>query len=326
MSDQQGLSSLPVPYEVIALLLEQRRITLFLGAAASIVNGVPSQLVDGRDLTLELIRLSNYPGKDSDPLTKVAQYLVEYAGDRDFILEYIKNRFHDKIPENYRCSVTDFLSDIPAQYIPKLIISTNYDTLIERLLERRGLPYLCISHVLGRSKFSGRLVIYEKLGGFSTSNILTKKDAEELLFDRLSEGRQFTVVYKMHGSATSYLDRNDRDESFPGGFNSIVLTEQDYIDFLDRNTINQLPTQIQKMVYQSQFLFLGYSLGDWNFRLLLQRLRENQSGADTKHWACLLSDDPVESVFWQKRGVNIHYVSLDRFLADLKQKLAGGHG
>jgi SIR2-like domain len=70
-------------------------------------------------------------------------------------------------------------------------------------------------------------------------------------------------------------------------------------------------------------LFLGYSLGDWNFRLLLHRLRENQLGSDTKHWACLLSDDPVEAMFWQKRGVNIHYVSLDRFLEDLKRKLTG---
>ena len=78
------------------------------------------------------------------------------------------------------------------------------------------------------------------------------------------------------------------------------------------------------MLQQSQFLFLGYSLVDWNFRLLLHRLRENQVGADTKHWACLLHSDPVEFVFWQKRGVNIHYVSLDRFLTDLKQNLIKG--
>jgi len=125
----------------------------------------------------------------------------------------------------------------------------------------------------------------------------------------------------MHGSANSYAPRNDRDDSLQGGLNSIVVTEQDYIDFLDKNTMARLPIQIQKMLYQSQFLFLGYSLGDWNFRLLLHRLRENQAGADTKHWACLLHNDPVESVFWQKRGVNIHYISLDQFLVELKQNL-----
>jgi hypothetical protein len=302
----------------------QRRITLFLGAAASTVNATSPQLVDGRLLTLELIKLSNYPGKDTDPLTKVAQYLVEYAGDRDFILEYIKSRFHDEIPDDYRCSLTDFLSELPSGYMPKLIVSTNYDTLVERLLERKGLPYLCVSHVFGRSKFTGRLIIYDKLNNFSRDSIVTKKEAEEMLLDRLSDDQELTIVYKMHGSATSYLSRNERDESF-SSVNSIVLTEQDYIDFLDKNTTNQLPIQMQKLLYQSQFLFLGYSLGDWNFRLLLHRLRETQFGSDTKHWACLLSDDPVEGMFWQKRGVNIHYVSLDRFLQDLKRKLIGGN-
>ena len=145
-----------------------------------------------------------------------------------------------------------------------------------------------------------------------------------MLQDRLSSEEGLAILYKMHGSAVSYVPRNDRDEDLAGGLNSIVVTEQDYIDFLDKNTTQRLPIQVQKMLQQSQFLFLGYSLVDWNFRLLLHRLRENQVGEDTKHWACLLHSDPVESVFWQKRGVNIHYVSLDRFLADLKQNLITG--
>ena len=120
------------------------------------------------------------------------------------------------------------------------------------------------------------------------------------------------------------VPRNARDESLSGGLNSIVLTEQDYIDFLDKNTMQRLSIQVNKMLIQSQFLFLGYSLEDWNFRLLLHRLRENQGGADTKHWACLLHEDPVESMFWGKRGVNIHHVSLDQFLDELRRNLSGG--
>jgi hypothetical protein len=362
MNEIRALDSFPVPYAAIARLIERRSITLFLGAAASLVRAAPSHLPDGRQLTADLATLASYPGRESDPLTKVSQYLVEYAGGRDLILDYIKSRFHDEIPDDYRCSLTDFLSQIPPRYIPRLIVSTNYDTLIERLLERQSIPYLCISHVLGRSKYAGRLIVYDKLGAFSKDNILTRAEAEEVLQDRLSaaaeqarrrpeeearrkaeeeEGRrraeeearkrseeeaggELIILYKMHGSAVSYVPRNERDQSLSGGLNSIVLTEQDYIDFLDRNTMQRLPIQVQKMLYQSQFLFLGYSLEDWNFRLLLHRLRENQAGADTKHWACLLHSDPVESMFWQKRGVNIHHVSLDQFLEDLKHNLTGG--
>jgi hypothetical protein len=324
MSEIRGLDTFPVPYPAIARLLERRAITLFLGAAASLVKAAPSQLPDGRQLTSDLAKLASYPGKETDPLTKVSQYLVEYAGGRDLILDYIKSRFHEEIPNDYRCALTDFLSQIPSRYIPRLIVSTNYDTLIERFLERLSIPYLCISHVLGRSKFTGRLIVYEKLGVFSKNDILTRAEAEEMLQDRLNDGHEPIVLYKMRGSAVSYVPRNARDESLSGGLNSIVLTEQDYIDFLDRNTMQRLPIQVNKMLLQSQFLFLGYSLEDWNFRLLLHRLRENQGGADTKHWACLLHDDPVEAMFWQKRGVNIHHVSLDLFLEDLRRNLTGG--
>jgi SIR2-like domain len=322
MNEVVAGGSLPVPYRAISLLLEQRSMTLFLGAAASLVCAGPGALPDGRQFSADLAKLASYPHEaGDDALTKVSQYLVEYAGDRDLILSYIKAQFHDNIPENYHCAVTDFLGEIPAQYIPKLIVSTNYDTLIERLLERKSIPYLCVSHVLGRSKFSGRLIAYDQLGPFSKDSILTRADAEELLQERLGGNSPPVIIYKMHGSAVSYTPKDQRDEALAGGLNSIVITEQDYIEYLDKNTMQRLPIQMQRMLHNSQFLFLGYSLSDWNFRLLLHRLRESQAGADIKHYACLLRNDPVESIFWQKRGVNIHYVSLDQFLTNLKQHL-----
>jgi hypothetical protein len=333
LSDLAASGTLPVPYAAIGLLFQQQNLTLFLGAAASSVMAAPIgvasldkaatwALPNAQQFSADLAKLANYPtGQNNDSLTKVSQYLVEYAGDRDLILSYIKARFHDTVPADYRCSVTDFLGEIPSNYIPKLIVSTNYDTLIERLLERRSIPYICVSHVLGRSKYSGRLIVYEKLGTFSKDLIMTRAELEELLIDRLDTHDAPVILYKMHGSATSFVPRKDRDDVFAGGVNSVVITEQDYIDYLDKDTMGRLPIQMREMLRKSQFLFLGYSLSDWNFRLLLHRLRESQAGADTKHYACLLHSDPVESLFWQKRGVNIHYVSLDQFLDDLKQNL-----
>jgi|SRR6266404_3922132 len=328
VSDMAAPGSLPVPYGAIGLLFEQQSITLFLGAAASsvVTPGTECQASGGlpsaKQLSADLSKLADYPvGRDNDALTKVSQYLVEYAGDRDMILSYIKAQFHDKVPDDYRTSVTDFLERVPVSHIPKLIVSTNYDTLIERLLERRSVPYICVSHILGKSKHSGRLIVYEKLGKFSKDSIMTRAVAEELLQDRLDAADIPIIIYKMHGSATSFVPRKDRDEELAGGFNSIVITEQDYIDYLDKNTMERLPIQMQEMLRKSQFLFLGYSLSDWNFRLLLHRLRDSQLGADTKHYACLLHDDAVETVFWQRRGVNLIYVSLDQFLGKLGQKL-----
>jgi hypothetical protein len=101
------------------------------------------------------------------------------------------------------------------------------------------------------------------------------------------------------------------------------LTEQDYIDFLDKDVMSRLPTQVQRMLQKSRFLFLGYSLNDWNFRVLLQRIREKHSDSSLRHWACLLGEDFVEAQFWQLRGVNIYHISLDIFLKGLKDALLG---
>src|SRR6476620_825214 len=113
MSEVSNFDPFPVPYAAIAHLLEKRRITLFLGAAASLVDAPSVHLPDGLQLATDLMKLASYPGESTDPLTKVSQYLVEFAGDRDLILDYIKTRFHDGIPDDYRCSLTDFLSEIP---------------------------------------------------------------------------------------------------------------------------------------------------------------------------------------------------------------------
>src|SRR5262249_32382746 len=162
---------------------------------------------------------------------KIAQYLVESAGDRDLILEYIKSRFHDEVAPDYTCSLTNFLSHIPEKYIPSLIVSTNYDTLVERALERRSVKYVCVSHILGRSKYTGRLIVYDRLQPITDANIMTRAQAEEFLQDNLTEdGVDMHILYKMHGSAISYIERDRRAElGIRTGINSIVVTEQDYI-------------------------------------------------------------------------------------------------
>ena len=51
---------------------------------------------------------------------------------------------------------------------------------------------------------------------------------------------------------------------------SLVLTEDDYLDFLVRlgQRSEMIPPMIQGAIAQSSLLFIGYSLRDWNFRVL----------------------------------------------------------
>ena len=56
---------------------------------------------------------------------------------------------------------------------------------------------------------------------------------------------------------------------------SLVLTENDYLDFLAEMARNPdiIPPVIRQRLQNTAFLFLGYRLGDWNFRVLFQTLR-----------------------------------------------------
>ena len=59
---------------------------------------------------------------------------------------------------------------------------------------------------------------------------------------------------------------------------SMVLTEDDYLSFLVRMAANSdlLPGVIQQVFAATTFLFIGYRLGDWNFRVIFQALRARQ--------------------------------------------------
>ncbi|HEU0021577.1 MAG TPA: SIR2 family protein [Dehalococcoidia bacterium] len=68
------------------------------------------------------------------------------------------------------------------------------------------------------------------------------------------------VVYHLHG-------HNRVPES-------MVLTDDDYLDFLVRISSREalLPHQIQRALTGSSLLFVGYSLSDWTFRVLYRGL------------------------------------------------------
>ena len=53
---------------------------------------------------------------------------------------------------------------------------------------------------------------------------------------------------------------------------SVVLTENDYVDFFAQDLLNKIPAKILELLRTARLLFLGYALEDWNFRVLLRKL------------------------------------------------------
>jgi len=290
----------------------------FLGSAASFV-GAPAEgaLPSGKAFARLLAEKSGYPGPVTDALTKIAQFLEEIPADRSFLLGEVMERFDHGVPPDYRTAFTDFLTQLPIEGMPRLILTTNYDTLVERIFERRGIPYLVISHVMRGSKYAGRLIVYNALDQpLDSTTILPPRRIEEQLAELNTRTPPPIIVYKMHGTARLLAES--------GMLDSVVLTENDYIEFLAGDTLQRIPLAVLKTLRTSRLLFLGYSLEDWNFRVLLRRLsmlqQQEQSGQQ-RHWACILHADEVETRFWERRGVNLYHQSLDVFLARLGEAI-----
>lgn len=314
-----------IPYGIIADCFKNRVVVPFLGAAASFVGADPVIAVPGgAGLARLFAECGHYPGSSADPLTKIAQFIEEIPADRDFLLGKIESIFYTGLSNSYQSSLTEFLKTLPLGYVPRLIITTNYDVLIERIFESRGLPYFAVSHIMRNSRYAGRFVCYKAIDQSWTQCILTRTQLEEILMTMSEDEPDTTIIYKMHGTAR--LTGRVKEDATQEFVDSIVLTEADYVEFLEDDRLNKVPSRVLDLMRRSNLLFLGYSLEDWNFRVLLQRLHRiqiKQKQSRKRHWACRLMEQPdeVEQRFWNQRGVELYPISLHIFLERLTESL-----
>ncbi len=111
-----------------------------------------------------------------------------------------------------------------------------------------------------------------------------------------------SVIYKMHGTVATGNSISD----------SYVITEDDYIDFLVRMGSNTpIPSMIQEAFIDRHFLFLGYGLTDWNFRVMLGSLKEHLM--KQRSWAIRWQGSPVEEAIWSSRGVLMYDMKVEDF-------------
>jgi hypothetical protein len=67
-------------------------------------------------------------------------------------------------------------------------------------------------------------------------------------------------------------------------------------------------------------LFLGYSMADWNLRVILHRISEEERFPNVA-WAVQWGVDPLEERFWQRRDVTIYDIDLGEYVAALETRL-----
>jgi hypothetical protein len=101
-----------------------------------------------------------------------------------------------------------------------------------------------------------------------------------------------------------------------------VIREDDYIEYLACTTeINSvLPATVGKKLKLSHLLFLGYSLSDWNLRVILYRIWSNLQFR-YKSWAIQVNPQKIDQEFWAKRNVDIHDMGLEEYVKALQARV-----
>jgi hypothetical protein len=316
-------------YATVARYLAQGRVIPFLGAGVNLCGrpeGVSWQgcyLPSGRELSSYLAENLGYPlskrtlkcpvcsseislseTKEQEDLVRVSQYLAVRDGSAPLYLE-----LHSLLDNDYPITALhQFLATLPAALRAKgyprpyqLIVTTNYDDVLERAFEQANESYDVVYYEADgehRGKFWHR-------PPNSKAKLIEKPNESELSIDKQ------TVILKIHGAVDRVHPTQD----------SYVITEDHYIDYLVHTTFaNLIPIQLAATLRSSHFLFLGYGLRDWNLRVILQRMWGEQKLNYTS-WAVQLHAHEIDKKFWAKHNVDILGVSLEDYITHLSQRI-----
>lgn len=305
------------PYGIICNRLKTGRVIPFLGAGASFVERPlgakwdatkPLFLPSGLELAHFLADEAEFPSADPadrGDLAKVSSYYADIAGRRT-----LRERLREVLNHEYQGSLLHEL--IAAVPVPLVIVVTNYDALVEQAFRAARKPYDLVVYPADRKDIANAILWWPH----GAREPLVKAP-NELDIDLAMT----TVIYKMHGTIVQETEEWD----------SFVITEEDYVEFLSRMTASAaIPSLFYPFFRDRSFLFLGYSLRDWKLRVILKNLSKYFSkrvaGSDDDEdqlpsWAIQRSPSELERQLWKKRKVNIFDIALDDFAKKMQQRL-----
>ena len=299
-------------FRIVSRAIAEGRVVPLIGAGVN-MTGRPSgeawqqgrYLPSGNELAAYLAAAFDFPAQERQDLLRVAQYISVMTGSGPlyeklhqlFDADYAPNKVHTLL-----ATIPQYLRrQDPVRY--QLIVTTNYDDALERAFLEANEEFDLVSYVAD-GRYRGKFLHLPPNG----RPRLIERPNE---YDALSFSER-PVILKIHGA----IDRLDSERD------SYVITEDHYIDYLTRTDLSNLvPVTLAARLRKSHFLFLGYSLLDWNLRVILYRIWGEQA-LTYRSWSVQLHPSRLELEFWRKRGVEIFDISLDGYVEALATHLA----
>ena len=267
---------------------------------------VPVLGLDGSgDLAAHLASAFDVPDDRPVDLARVSQYVATMKGS---------GPLYDELHARFEAAVEPtaqhrFLAQLPALLRERgaphqLIVSTNYDLALERAFEDAGEELDIVAYVAS-GPHRGRF--WHRPPGQAPRPIdVPNTYATELSLE------QRTILLKLHGAVDPLPERE---------WESFVITEDDYIDYLGRSELTAVvPVALAAKLRRSHFLFLGYEMADWNLRLILNRVWGERPVA-YRSWAVQRSPSPLAQAFWRRYDVTPLDVEPEAYVELLERRL-----
>ena len=303
----------PVFYDHVVRELVQGSLTPFLGAGVNLLSPLPAEpfvpgrrLPSGAELAKDLAKSFHYPQGDDD-LLHVSQWVSLWLGT-DALYRYLHGIFdRDYTPSplhHVLARMPRVVREQDGEEYP-LFITTNFDDALERALRDANEPFDLLTY-LAQGEDQGK---FRHTAASGKSRVINRPGRYDLL--NLAER---PVILKIHGAVIRGARIPDDD--------SYVVTEDDYIEALTRTDIvSILPVSIVRRMQHCHYLFLGYSLRDWNLRAILHRIRRDRTLGNNS-WVVSENPDPFEEKAWRARGVEMYDLDLTEFAHALDAMMA----
>jgi SIR2-like domain len=295
--------------QIVARRLGTGSVIPFLGAGANLCERPPDSdweagyLHSGAELAAYLSTPYGYPDTDRD-LLRVAQWVDLVSSPRALVDE-----LHAIFSRDYRPNkLHRFLAEMPQRlrgrghrFCGQLILTTNYDDVVER--------------AFAEADEQVDVVVYETRGN-EQRFVHLRPDGERVAIDDPARYREFaleerSVILKIHGD----VDREDSERD------TFVITEDHYIDYLAREGVRALiPAYLMRRIRESDLLFLGYSMRDWNLRVILRQIWAEQ-GFSTGGWSIQRGPSEVDMRFWARQRIEILDVPLEEWVDAMLEQL-----
>lgn len=297
--------------DVLRQMVDEGNLVVFLGSRLAAGQVGPLEGPGSREIAATLAKRFDMEPEGRD-LPKLAQYVYVTQGSPDLYRE-LRNLLTSECEPG---PVHKFLARFPRTLEElgldkryQLIVSTNFDTVLERAFDAAQEPYdLAVYMASGRDK--GKFVHFPPEGA-------PKAIAEPNSYTKFPIGGDYelrrTLIVKIHGA----VDGSFRDYRWKDNY---VVTEDHYIDYLSKSPIESLvPVQILDKLQDSHCLFLGYTVHDWNLRVFLKRIWEGR--IEARSWAVEPDPDVFDKDLWGQSNVALYAADLAGYIGQLQKRL-----